>query len=231
MKTSKLISAATLLLLGTLQAQAAQVWTVTAQGFITSGVDTSGVFGTPGQQLRSLAFSQTITASVDPALWGTAGGTPVLASMFGTGPGFTSVVTVDGHRVTFTGVSTESGGQTLDDARSAGLAPHFDLASSQQQGHTANGDLLYAEASLNGYANFVPTLDFGQAISVQLIHSPLHPSVHFSISGSQSANFESTFIDSFGVNTVSAVPEPSASVMLLAGLAGLACLARRQRRT
>jgi hypothetical protein len=61
--------------------------------------------------LTGLTFTQSITASVDPALWSTT--SPGLSILSGTGPAFTDTVTVNGHTLTFTAVSTDSNGYQL----------------------------------------------------------------------------------------------------------------------
>lgn len=146
---------------------AGETWTVTITGHITDGFDSAGLFGGVGQSLAGLAFSQSITASVDPAQWeniDTASG----LQYYGEGPGFSDVVTINGRSLTFS-ANYSSGTMGSFQYLSSGLSQYttfWDSIISQQGGYTSDGDWLYvvnyAGSSLIG---FVPELDFSQKIS------------------------------------------------------------------
>ncbi len=211
----------------------AQAWTVSAQGVIESGVDDSGIFGTAGQNLRGLTFTQSISADSEPANWSGHGALDYLSSMWGSGPGFSDTITINGVSVTFKALSTASGSQVICDHLST-YGPgrsSFDEIASTQTGYTAAGDRLLADVGATNYVTaFVPGLDTAQTISRDTKLGAYLISSRFSIAGSQNAHFESTWVDHLDVN-VSAVPEPETWSMLLAGLTLVAVTKRRKRRS
>lgn len=82
-------------------AQAAPTWTVTMTGTIQEGYDSTGVFGTAGQDLAGLAYKQTITASVDPSQYGESYQDGWLHFMRYSSAPITDTVTINGRTLSF----------------------------------------------------------------------------------------------------------------------------------
>lgn len=217
----KLFAAAAVLALGGLSGHAhaaGETWTVTTKGHIASGTDTTGVFGTAGQDLYGLSYTQSITASVDRAEWSSGLYYGYFERMNGVGPAFTTTVTVDGHSATFDIASTVEGQQLISNDTSKGR-PHgyTDSIYTFEVGYTAGGDYLNVQSYVNSFSlPFVPTLNFSQKISQDSTGGDWATLSTFNISGIQNADFNAT-VEFIEVN-VSAVPEPGTYAMLLAGL-------------
>src|SRR5689334_7194447 len=117
-------------------AQALPTWTVTTQGTISDGFDTSGVFGVAGRDLTGLSYTQTITASVDPSQYGNMFSGPGFVDISGSGgPGFTDTLTVNGQTVTFIIGQSYYAEQFLSDGASTNQYPYYDKVSTFQQGY------------------------------------------------------------------------------------------------
>ncbi len=218
---------------------AAQTWTLTTKGIINAGVDVTGVFGFAGQDLKGKTYSQSITTSTDPRdwkngsaafemFWGTNNRNGFLRVSYidGTGPGFTTTYTVDGHAVEFTATSTDYGGQVVGDNNSPSPQSSKVIISNYHEGRTADGDYLRsyqsAEVHLSG---FVPSAKFNQTLSQSLDPSTYSVGSSFSIYGRNTANFDA----SANYFSISSVPEPETYAMLLAGL-GLIGFVLRHRK-
>jgi len=241
MKSFTALAAALALSTLAFNAHAGQTWTVTTTGIIGSGTDTTGVFGLAGQNLSGLSFTQSVTASVDPAQWSgytvdnfdPARNKAVLLD--GTGPAFTDTVTVNGKSVTFSMVSPSTNGmQTLFDriSHGSGMYPG-DTIASYQTGTTAGGDTVFSGQNIQGSVAFVPSVDFGQKLSQHLSAQDFFVTSSFNISGHQVANFVAGNYDGGSVDYVylnaAPVPEPETYAMLLAGLGMLGYMARRKK--
>ncbi|MES2162763.1 MAG: FxDxF family PEP-CTERM protein [Pseudomonadota bacterium] len=224
------IASAFLLSTFAMNAQASQTWTVTTQGKINSGYDTTGVFGTVGQNLQGLSFTQSITASVDPKQWEFYSIGGYKQEVHGHGPGFIDTVTVNGHSVTFSATSTTSQGQQYlsDDISQGKKGRDPDQIFSNQIGMTAAGDSLHSyQFASSNYTAFVPTWDFGQTISQDTTDKTFNDGAVFQISGHQTARFAGV-VDHISIN---AVPEPDTYAMLLAGMGLISVIARRRVKT
>jgi len=210
-----------------INAQASQTWTVTTQGQITSGLDTTGVFGSIGQNLAGLSYTQSITASIDPAQWQNSYNNGWLTYMAGSGPAFTDTITVNGHTVNFI-LSTIGGAQLLANGASQGNVNYpnsYDEVYTDQYGHTASGGFFEGgQFAFSSTTAFVPTLNFGQKISQDTSDPSFSAQAFVYISGKETANFQANA----NTLTVTAVPEPETYAMLLAGLGLLGFVARRK---
>lgn len=210
-------------------AAAADTWVVTTTGQIAYGFDTSGIFGTANQDLTGLTFTQTIVASVDPALWNDSytGVNPWEPYTFvdGSGPLFTDIVTVDGHSATFVS-STTAGQQFVSNGLSqASDGFGYDYLYSEQQGFTSQGDSLNAfQWARSLSTKFVPNESFDQGISQNLSNHSFEAHTTFQLSGNLNANFQGSPTRI----SISVVPEADIPAMLLAGLAILGVMSRRK---
>jgi hypothetical protein len=241
MKSFTALAAALALSTLAINAQAAQTWTVTTTGIIGAGTDTTGVFGIAGRDLSGLSFSQSVTASADPAQW-----TGYLNDSFdptintavlleGTGPAFTDTVTVNGKSVTFNITSSSTDGmQALFDriSHGTGMVPG-DAIGSIQTGFTASGDQVTSQQTISGSIAFVPSVNFGQTLSHSVSGSDFFAISSFGISGNQVASFTAATFNGGSVDYVylnaAPVPEPETYAMLLAGLGLLGYMAKRKK--
>jgi hypothetical protein len=227
----KSLAVASVLALSTFafNAQATPLWTVTIQGQIDYGFDTSGVFGTAGQDLTGLSFTQSITASTDPAQWSYSYNDGYFQDLYGYGPGFTDTITVNGHSATFRTTSSYGEQFIFNDVSQGSSNGYPDYIYTYQQGSTDAGDQLSATQEVYSYSTaFVPTLDFGQTISQNVSDPSFGKYSSFSISGNQTAYFEASTVDSITVNG-SDVPEPGTYCMLLTGLGLMGFMVRRRK--
>lgn len=240
MKISAITGAAALALAAIVStANAAQTWTVTVAGRIDYGTDVTGVFGTAGQNLADLQFTQVITVSIDTADWTThsiASETGLsYSSMWGAGPAFSDTVTINGRSVTFFADLTSQGNQSIGNG-------YYDTLSTSQIGKMSDGGTLSASfLAFSNATNFITTSSFGDSFEVDLLKFSVTNQTGFSVSGNQIANF-ATFDAGTYVSVVSngysytappplpTVPEPETYAMLLAGL-GLVGFAARRKRT
>ncbi len=226
----KLLAAAAAVALSALSGSAhaaGETWTVMATGHITSGIDYSGVFGTAGQSLTGLAYTQTITASVDPSLWDVNDPGDSFNYLHSVGPAFTDTVTVNGHTLTLNPSSTDFGGQFITSDASLGGVVHsyFDGIKTFQSSWLPGGGSIDVSIQAFSYRNaFVPTLYFGQSIVKNIEDASFTASSYFTLTGNQHAEF----VGDVTVISVNAVPEPETYAMLLAGL-GLVVLASRRK--
>ncbi|MRW82616.1 PEP-CTERM sorting domain-containing protein [Pseudoduganella sp. FT26W] len=225
----KMVAAAAAVVLSavTAQAVAAGTWTVTATGTITAGTDYTGVFGTAGLSLAGLTYAQSITSSIDPALWGREEVTSYYNYVFSNGPGFTDTVTLNGHTVTFTATDTDNGRQFIsNDASQGGAHGGADHVTTSQSAWLAGGGTLEVSNFVYSYDTaFVPTLNFGQTILQNTTGASFTTSASFTLTGTQHAEF----LGKIDVISVNAVPEPEAYAMLLAGMGWVGFAARRKR--
>jgi hypothetical protein len=207
---------------------AEKTWTITLTGHVNQGYDYTGVFGAAGKFLNGLSYTQTITASTDISKWGNFFSDSGARSLYGSGPAFTTTVSIKEVTLTYSSLSTFSGRQALINGVS-NPNTNFDIDSmrSDQYGITANGEFLQAIFSASSYTPFVPTLNFGQSIPLITTAGKIQAESSFEIDGSQRARFLGN-VDSFSISTT-AVPEPETYAMLLAGLGLMGFMARRKR--
>lgn len=218
------------------QAQAAGgTWTVTVTGKLDSGYDTTGVFGTAGQDLTGLTFSQSITTTSDPEKWLNSRSGPYFQEADTTFSNFSETVIINGHSATFNAFTFDGIQRISNEITSAGtfMGP-ADSILSRQLG-TSNGSWLSSSIEIHSFTPVVPTHDFQASIpevDVRTLNDIYHYA-YFNLSGAQEATFAATSYSSiynFAVTaSVTAVPEPETYAMLLAGLGLVGAIARRKR--
>jgi hypothetical protein len=123
------------------QSASAQTWTVTTTGQISTGYDTSGIFGTANADLAGMTYTQTITASIDPAQWSATAAGADYIDLYGSGPLFTDTVTVGGHSVTYTAITLNGQQDLVDGVSTNGPRSGYDSVSSWQEGKTTSGNI------------------------------------------------------------------------------------------
>lgn len=223
----KLVAATAIILLSMAATQAraaAATWTLTATGHIMEGRDETGVFGMAGQNLAGLSFTQSITASIDPALWSEHDYTPSMRTLQGSGPTFMTSATVGNTRVSYSPVTTISGMQSVQNGIS--LAQGYEAVDSIQYGLTAESALVFAFIEVASDTQpVINTLSFSQNFSLDLSDGDFRGYAEFSVDG---ANF-AIFTGRIEHLTVASVPEPENYAMLLAGLGILGFATRRKR--
>lgn len=208
----------------------AGVWTTTTTGTIARGFDYNGLFGTAGRDLSGLRFTQSITASTNPADWELFDQYLNQQELHYVGPSFADTVTVDGRTVTVSATSTMRGTQYIANYRSATRTGDPDLIYSAQSGFTSSGLALQTAQYVVSYLTpFVSTLDYDQTIHRNL-DSSFNTSASFSLEGQ--AWFTATIpyaasgmVDSLDVNFIN-ISEPATSDLAFLGLALLVVLRR-----
>jgi PEP-CTERM motif len=230
----------TALLLMGLSIGQAQAWTFTTSGLITSGYDSTGVFGTANQDLTGLAYTQSLT--LDPALYDTQytgaymQGGYFSSSLAVTGTA-TDTVTVNGQTHSYILDLTQSfitplyDGAYLFNALTQGFGS-YDEAYQYHSGVTTDGQYIISEGEVWSTIN---PLNIGLSYT-QIWSYSLQPGdggyAYFGIEGGLSqrksvieglndqAYFSGTptFIS---INAATAVPEPTGLMLLALGLIGL----------
>lgn len=215
----------------------AYAWTVTTQGTIESGYDSMGIFGVANRNLQGLSFVEEVTVSTDPTQWLYSGIGPSWNYVQGTGPSFTTKVTVAGKALTFSTTSNNGGGASLEnrlsDVKGYAYADKIDLT---MGGVTSKGEQLTTQQLILSYdVPFVNSLSFNNYLNFQYgpqqstwRNTDLQSS--FSINNGQSnTTFLATKFSLTANGSVSTVPEPTTYLMMLAGLAVIAFAVTRQK--
>ena len=235
MKTTIKQRLLTALLLMSLYTGLAQAWTFTTSGLITSGYDSTGVFGTANQDLTGLAYTQSLT--LDPALYDTQytgaymQGGYFSSSLAVTGTA-TDTVTVNGQTHSYILDLTQSfstplyDGAYLFNALTQGFGS-YDEAYQYHSGVTTDGQYIISEGEVWSTIN---TLNIGLSYT-QIWSYSLQPGdggyAYFGIGSlKEDAGFHGapSFIS---INAATAVPEPTGLLLLALGLIGLAIIHRK----
>lgn len=234
LKITTLFSAAVVVALSVSMTSTANAapWTFTSQGTISSGYDTTGVFGSTNTDLTGKTFTQSIT--LDPTAYIDYAYSDVYINesygSLGSSATATDTVTVDGVTQTFTWDLFQSNlGRSYLAAFLTNAAPTFDEVYQYQTGSTADDTFLTANNRLYSYVN---AFDLGLNFDQSLLYNVQSGDVgyaYFNLSGhSGIAHFEAFSPSSFVINAP-AVPEPETYAMLLLGLGLLGFIARRSK--
>ncbi len=221
MKTTTKQRLLTALLLMSLYTGLAQAWTFTTSGLITSGYDSTGVFGTANQDLTGLAYTQSLT--LDPAqyiyqytdAYTQQGYGNLLA---GTA---TDTVTVNGLTYLFDLTQSNWGQVYLYNGLTQGY--NYDEAYQYHYGVTTDGQSIYSQQYVDSSVN---PLNIGLSYTQIWSYSPQagdYSDAYFSIGGVSQAYFEGTP----SLISINAVPEPEGLMLLALGLIGLAGMHRK----
>lgn len=234
MKTTTKQRLLTALLLMSLYTGLAQAWTFTTSGLITSGYDSTGVFGTANQDLTGLAYTQSLT--LDPAqyiyqytdAYTQYGYGNLLA---GTA---TDTVTVNGltHSYLFDLTQSNWGQVYLHNGLTQGY--NYDEAYQYHYGVTTDGQSIYSQGYVDSYVN---PLNIGLSYTQIWSYSPQAGDsgyAGFSIGGYAykesvigGSNDQAYFEGTPSLISINAVPEPEGLMLLALGLIGLAGMHRK----
>lgn len=143
---------------------AAPLWTVTTQGIISSGFDTTGVFGVARRDLAGLAYTQTVIANVDPSRYHFHYQSPTENNLYGTDetPAFTVIDSVDGHTVSYEVTRHHEQQHYLIKAAALGGQDAISTGGFGWDQSDDNYLEFFAYAFTDSAADsFIPTLDFG----------------------------------------------------------------------
>lgn len=232
--TVKFFKAASILALSAC-ASGAQAWTLEATGHITQGTDYTGVFGTVGENLAGLAYTQTMTVNTAFSAWQYGATDQYGSRVSGKGPSFTDTITLKGKTFTFTASATQFGNQEVTITPGQYGGNHV---WSQTIGLMDNGSTLFAGFSaFSRSAQFLNGTSFQQTVSADTL-GPLFPAESNNsyvqinsqyVPGLPTAGFNGT-LDHLAIYPTPAipVPEPTTFGMLLAGLGLIGSRARRK---
>lgn len=234
MKALKFVLVLAAFALAASSSEASTIWTVTARGEINGGIDSSGIFGTPGMILGGREFSQTIIVNTDPSKWSKSLDNGVSYQWLnGEGPSFTTNFTIDGHNAVFKSISTTYGLQMLNSMLSHGSGQ--DEIYTSNAGWAIGGD--YLEAGIDFYSHagtpFLPSYAFTQSLNAR-VDTSMQAFSNFRISGTVSAYFNGV-VDSISISgtddsvTGVDVPEPSTISIIGLGLLGLGFVCRKRK--
>jgi len=182
--------ALTAFLLLSLLTRQAQAWVFTTSGTISSGYDSSGVFGTAGADLTGLSYTQAIT--VDPAQYAIQVSTGTGQSGSDTLPisgTATDTVTVNGVTQSYIFDLTQTNfGQSILTNYLTQASIAYDQAYQYQRGATANGQYIWASGDLSSNINaFNLSLSYTQSWSYS-VQTGDSASAYFQISSAYNSN-------------------------------------------
>ncbi len=238
MKTTIKQRLLTALLLMSLYTGLAQAWTFTTSGLITSGYDTTGVFGTANQDLTGLAYTQSLT--LDPAQYETQYIDLYSLNSYGSllAGTATDTVTVNGltHSYLFDLTQKNWGWAFLYKGLTQ-VGGNNDYVYQYQEGVTTHGQSIFALGSV--YSLFNP-LNIGLSYTQIWSYSPQAGDGGYASFGIGSSGFQKSVIGGsndeayfdgtpsfISINAATAVPEPTGLLLLALGLIGLAIIHRK----
>jgi hypothetical protein len=216
------LAAALILVLGVASQASAATITATFAGTVKTGLDTTGVFGSPGADLAGAGYSLVYT--VDPTVGAYSTYTGTIGNPLLNGDqifkGISAVLTINSHTYAFAGTGTASGNFDL-----AGTKPGFGMVAYQFQNPTVFSQ-VNAFLSNNNPPGF-PTSVFSAVAINDCPSGSCSFFGGFIIPISSVASFSGYF--NFGSLTVTTTPVPAALPLLVSALGGLGFVGWRRR--